>query len=47
MKKNLQLVGKIATNHGAEVISGTTNAVSKNKKKKLKQDLDFIAIKKN
>ena len=43
----LQMAIKIITNYGVSVSSRTTNAVSKNKKKRFKEDLGFIAIKKN
>ena len=47
LKGHLQLAGKIMKKYGSTTSSGNTNAFNKNKKKKLKENLDFIAIKKN
>ena len=45
LKGNLQLAGKIMKKYGSKTSSG--NSFTKNKKKKLKEDLDFVAINKN
>ena len=47
MKDNLQLAGKIMKKYGSSTSSCNTNSFNKNKRKKLKEDLNFISIKKN
>ena len=44
LKGNLQLAGKIMKKYGT---TSPGNVFNKNKKKKLKEDMDFIAIKKH
>ena len=46
LKGNLQLAGKVMKKYGSTTSSGSINVIKKNKKKKLKKDLDFIAINK-
>ena len=47
LKGNLQLAGKIMKKYGSTTSSENTNAFNKSKKNWLKEDLDFIVIKKN
>ena len=46
-KGNLQLASRIMKNYESVTTSGNTNVFNKNKKKELKNGMDFVAIKKN